>query len=258
MKIKHPDADFADATVQLMWKCFYYYAYHPFPSANSGGKVEWAAFQRAVSLLALQCTKILGTQDEGAYFWRSDHNDASFQKRNFARVFRSIGAPITKGNESLQMEFSSADMLNDTMDVLAMTQPHTIKMAPSPDQLRSAAQNLLAESAIPMQYTVTREDLSALLSLLSRLRLHTATWGSGFKLGTFEKAIPVYKELADITVNGLGGDQEGNLLSPDQREKVMDLLVSIYCVRWTDISDLSSQICNYDSINFGRRCFSQR
>ncbi|RAL09117.1 uncharacterized protein BO97DRAFT_427790 [Aspergillus homomorphus CBS 101889] len=78
----HPGASFSDNSTQLLWQCFDFYAQHPFPSNPSEEKTEEKidadAFQRALSLLAHQGTKLLGTQEEDDYFWRID--DSFFQK----------------------------------------------------------------------------------------------------------------------------------------------------------------------------------
>ena len=95
-----------------------------------------------------------------------------------------------------------------------MTQPQTLPWVPSPNQLGPVAQKLLSESATQTRYIVTRKDLSILLSLLLRLRLRKAKWGSPwFHFGAFDEADASDKELADILVDGLGGDQEEGFLS---------------------------------------------
>jgi hypothetical protein len=225
---RHPDVAISKAAIQLLWRCFHFYAYHPFPRDATDGKVDSAAFQRAVSLLALQCTDLLGTQDGGDYFWR--HDDAFFRQADFKRIFRSIGLPTkcTSSDQSLQLDDDSTSVLDDAMDVLAMTQPQTVSLAPSPDQLEPAARKLLGESdLLQKRYQVSREDLSTLLSLLLRLRLQKAKWGSRFHLGAFDKADPRDEELADIMVNGLGGGQEEEDLTSDKVLRAMDLLVSV-------------------------------
>ena len=253
----HVNAALSDDAVELLWRSFYYYAHYPFPNTAAGGKVDWDAFQRAVSLLAVQSTDILGMQDEELHFWRADHDDVLFQKANFARVIRSIGVPSPTGESFSQTKDNSSDLINDTMDVLAMTQPYTIKLAPSPDQLQSAAQKLLQEACTPRQYHVKCEDLSVLLSLLLRLRLERAKWHWKSHYGRFETATSNVNKLPDILINGLGGDQEENSLSPYQIEKIMDLLVSVVGSRGFSMSDLCSQICNSDSTNSGPYCFNQ-
>lgn len=144
------------------------------------------------------------------------------------------------------------------MDVLAMTQPYTICLLPSPDQLRPAAQKLLSEGAFQNRYPIVRKDLSRLLSLLLRLRLREAKWGSRFHFGTIEERDLGGKELADILVRGLAGNQDENYLTSDEIRTAMYLLVSLdlvaragskshvgYCsVRRVD--DLAMSFCRSD------------
>lgn len=78
-----------------------------------------------------------------------------------------------------------------------------------------------------MQYRLTRKDLSLLLSLLLRLILRKEKSGGRRCFGQFEKADHGDKELADILVNGVTGEQEGEYLTPDQVRRVPKLLVSV-------------------------------
>ena len=113
------------------------------------------------------------------------------------------------------------------MDVLAMTQPYTIQSAPSPDQLRLAAQKLLGEGAFRKRHRIARKDLSTLLSLLLRLRLREAKWGSRFHFGSIERSDPGDEELDGTLVRKLGGNQDEDCLTSGQILKAMNLLVSL-------------------------------
>ena len=81
METLHPDVAMSEPAVQLLWRCFHFYAYHPFQREGTDGKLDSAAFQRAIALLVVQGTEFLGTQDGGDYFWRND--DALFRNSNF-------------------------------------------------------------------------------------------------------------------------------------------------------------------------------
>lgn len=221
----HPDVALPEAADQLLWRCFHFYAYHPFPRDGTDGKLDSAAFQRAVALLDVQGTEILGTQDGGDYFWRND--DAFFRKSNFERIFRSIGLPENTDRPSIHLDHGSTSNLEDAMDVLAMTQPQTVSLASSPDQLRPAARKLFSEGVFRKGYRIARKDLSRLLSLLLQLRLRDAKWGLRFHFGTLEKRDPDDEELADILVRGLGGNQDEDYLTFSQAMMAMDLLVSL-------------------------------
>ena len=218
----------SEAAVQLLWRCFHFYAYHPFPCDSTDGKIDSAAFQRAVALLAVQGTEILGTQDEGDYFWR--HDDAFFHKSNFERIFRSIGLQENTDRPSIHLDHGSTSSLEDVMDVLAMTQPQTVSLAPSPYQLGPAARELFSKDVCQERCQVSRKDLSRLLSLLLRVRLLDAKWGIRFHFGTLEKRDPADEELADILVRGLGSDQDEDYLTSSLNIMAMDLLVSLNVV----------------------------
>ena len=170
----HPDVAISEASIQLLWRCFHFYAYHPFPCDATDGKLDSAAFQRTVALLVVQGTDILGTLEEGDYFWRNNH--AFFRKASFQRIFTSIGLPENTDRPSIDLDYTSASMLEDVMDVLATTQPQSICLLPSPDQLQPAARKLFREGALQKRYRIAPKDLSRLLSLLLRLRLRKAKW----------------------------------------------------------------------------------
>ena len=175
--------------------------------------------------MVLQCTDILGTQDGGDYFWRND--DAFFRKANLESIFRSISHPEDTDKPSIHADYDSSPIVETAMDVLAMTQPQTVSLAPSPDQLRSAARKLLNESAFKKRYRIARKDLSRLLSLLLQLRQREAKWGLRFHFGTIEQGDPGEEGLADILMKGLGGDQDEEYLTSRQSVMAMELLVSL-------------------------------
>ena len=215
----------SEAAVQLLWRCFHFYAYHPFPRDSTDGKLDSAAFQRALALLVVQGTELLGTQDGGDYFWRND--EAFFRKPNFERIFRSIGLLENTDKASVHLGHGSTSSLEDAMDVLAMTQPQTVSMAPSPYQLGPAAGKLFSEGVFQERCRVARKDLSRLLSLLLRLKLRDAKWGTLYHFGTLEKGDSADEELADILVRGLGWDQDEDYLTSSLNIMAINLLVSL-------------------------------
>ena len=224
----YPYADFSDTIINLLWTCFYFYAYHPFPRGDvGGGRIGWPAFQRSVSLLALRGTKLLGTLEDGDYSWRYDE---SFTHRvNFNRILRSISLP---GDADTQQQLqpgcdTSTLIVDDVMDVLAMTQPQDISVHPSPDLLKPVAQKLISESATPMQDWIKGEELSLLLSLLLRLRLYETKWArKEFHYGTFDEQCPQGDELAHILTERLTGGK-GTVLTSDQAQEALEILVSV-------------------------------
>lgn len=222
-----------------MWRCFYFSAYHPFPTSSEiDAKIDQDAFERAVTLLAAQGTDLLGTLEEGDYFWCSDKDATSFHMASFDRVVRSATC-FYHGYSCL-----SASLVVDVMDVLAMTQPQNVNFTPSADQLEPAARKLLDEgSTRRCRCRAATKDLSMLLSILLRMKLEKAKWGLGFHFGGFDKANSKNEKLARIMVEDTG-------LPMDFHPSTMDLLVSPIDTS-SGISDYSSQTYRYDSTSSG-------
>lgn len=232
---KHPHlvAFGSEPLFQLLWRCLYCYAYHPFPRSRAAvendQRIDFPAFQRATSLLALQGTDLLATQDEGAYYWRYDKDH--FQRRDFVRVFGNIGTPLEGGNgrslpdQGNGGQESVAD-LEDIMDVLAMAQPHSINVAPEPEQLEHVAKRILAGNAALTPYVGTCKDLATLISILVRLRLGGRDRASRSYYGMIDKEDTASDNLARALVDALGEPQKGDHLSPNQIERAMEIFVS--------------------------------
>lgn len=136
------------------------------------------------------------------------------------------------------MQQESIHIVEETTDVLAMTQPFFIHNGPYEHQLAPAAKRLLGENNIQTCRRVTRNDFALLLSVLIRLRLHKGRWGLSFPFGSFEEARPGDDELATILVNALGGDQRRDDIGFDQVLPIMYLLVGI------SLSQFKSRCCN--------------
>ena len=115
IEIAHPEVAISETIVSHPWRVFHFYAYHPFPRSAADGRVDPAAFRRAVTLLAIQGTDILGTQDGGDYVWRED--DAFFRRADLARIFRSVGLSKSVTEPSTALDYSQNGSLNDVMDV---------------------------------------------------------------------------------------------------------------------------------------------
>lgn len=199
--------------MKLLWRCFHFYAHHPFPSAATDRQiVHAAAFQRAISLLVYEQTSFLGTQDDGGYFWRQD--EAFFHRASFKRMLRSIGSQYDTGKSMPQLEDDAASILDDTLDVLSTTQPYAIHVSPPPDQLKGAASRLLGEALYRTSTRTSREDLTLFVDLLLQ-----------FNLDSFDRPDHTGTSLANILVSGLGDEQWQNLTS-DHVNMAMRLLVS--------------------------------
>ncbi|RAL05941.1 uncharacterized protein BO80DRAFT_440678 [Aspergillus ibericus CBS 121593] len=212
----HPNVSFSNEAIDLLWRIFYFYACHPFPHyVTDASKIDFNGFQRAVTLLAHDATDYLGTQEDGDYYWRFD--EMFFQKASFLRMLRSIGHLEESGLEEA--------VVDDVMDVLAITQPQAMKLMPSPDKLRRAARELLDSGKTPMGCRVTRRDLSTLLLLVLRMRLAREKWGHGDHYGTIGEVHLGDEQLAEALVGGLVGDK--NDLGVDDLLRVQDVLPNL-------------------------------
>ncbi|KAJ5612724.1 hypothetical protein N7510_005918 [Penicillium lagena] len=197
----HPGATIPDASIDVLWSCFYFYAYHPFPRYDADHqKLDRPAFERAISLLAFHRTEILGTLGDGIGYWRISRQQNQHTS-----------------NPSLSID-------DDMMDVLAMTKPNIEKGFPSSDQLTPAVQRLL-KGANP-SYKLHLNDLATLLGLFSRMRVHKLTWGQGFYYASFEESSPQKEELVKILLQPFRLDQEG-FLTPDSMIRGLDILPNL-------------------------------
>ncbi|KAK6063347.1 hypothetical protein SCUP515_12501 [Seiridium cupressi] len=133
--------------------------------------------QRKPLLNVFQCDRLLGTR-ELEWYWRNDATD--FHRASFERIFRSIAAPDRNtGNEFQHEKNDTTSMLSDAMDDLVMVGPQFMHAMPSTEQLETIARKLSTEGFAVARKAVTREESSALISLLLRLDLRKEN-GAGF------------------------------------------------------------------------------
>ncbi|PYI04460.1 hypothetical protein BO78DRAFT_449873 [Aspergillus sclerotiicarbonarius CBS 121057] len=260
----HPDTTLPDAAIDVLWSCFYFYAYHPFPRENAnGGKLELPAFQRALTLLALRGTTLLGTVNEDGQpgpYWRS-LRCPSTGLSNIDRIFRSISEVSHEPNPGTQIVDSSTFIIEDVMDVLATTYPSHIKFSPWYPELKEVAEGLL-EDRVP-QYQLKDNDLTALVSMILRLRLHKPTWGEDgehFHYGSFAESNPQVEELANVMVQQFQPRQKG-FLSADRILQGLDVVPNLefyFHQLWaaifqphkpTDIPAIGTELASYSSMD---------
>jgi hypothetical protein len=72
----------------ILWRCFSFYAFHPFSESMSGKTIDWGAFQRAALLLGMRGVDRLGVMND-EILWVQDWD--TMYMSNFRRIFRSIG-----------------------------------------------------------------------------------------------------------------------------------------------------------------------
>ncbi|RAH76618.1 hypothetical protein BO86DRAFT_404479 [Aspergillus japonicus CBS 114.51] len=201
----HPDSALSCDSIDLLWRCLHYYAYHPFPQEATGEAIDPDAFNRAVALLAHGGTCLLGTQDVGGYHWRN-HDDTQYICRaNIARMLRSIGRPETVSLPPAEHQKDTPSVLSDVVDVLATTQPYSINQAPSPERLDITARELLTEEpATPTRWRVSRRDVSLLIALLLHLRVSpTRKWDRTRYFGCFAPSDRADEHLATCLIQGI-------------------------------------------------------
>jgi hypothetical protein len=222
IEITHPHLISSEAVIQLLWRCFHFYAYHPFPLDTSEGRIDWEAFQRAVTMLAAHGSDLLGVIEDIDCYWRFAGDDL-YNQAKLNRIFRSIGTP----ERSTELDEESRHMVEEATDVLAMTQPFYMHNGPHEHELTPTARRLLREDQVRTRRRVRREDLKTLFSILLRLNLFQENWGLSFPLGNFEPDESDADEIAHNLVSGLEGCERQDDLRFEEFNQITHLLVSI-------------------------------
>jgi hypothetical protein len=189
---RHPRID-SHETTYLLWQCLHFYAHYPFARSSRGSRIDLKGFQRAVALLVFRGTDSLGTQQPGDHYWR--HDEALFREADFRRMLRSISEPA---------QFYSVEKqwaVDDVTDVLATMQPHSATLAPSPDQLREAAERIRPSGS--MKHRLCRDEFSLFVRLLLQLRVWGVE-GSCLPSGIFNgDSSSACQELADSIADAI-------------------------------------------------------
>ncbi|OKP14801.1 hypothetical protein PENSUB_5865 [Penicillium subrubescens] len=219
IEIAHPHLTSSEGVVQLLWRSFHFYAYHPFSQNSIGGRIDWKAFQRAVAMLAAQGADLLGVKEEIESYWRFDGENL-YDQAKLKRIFRSIGTP----EKSTELSDESRHILEEATDVLAMTQPFFMHNGPHEHQLTPTAQRLLGEDLIGTRRRVTQKDLKMLLNILIRLSLFKENWGLSFPFGGFGPTEPGADGLANILASELKGGQRQEYLGFNRVNQIKHLL----------------------------------
>ena len=177
IRSSYSDAKISDAAVRLLWRSFYFYARHLFPTlfqCPQEATLEFDSFKRAVLLTVFWADSLLGTV-ELDWYWCEDA--AFFHRAGIARIFSSLALPSVSCGAQQNID---AGAFNGAMDVLVMTGPQPINAVPSEDQLEPVVRRLLAEGGLRVTraQTVRRGKLSTLIDLLLRLSLREQRWAS--------------------------------------------------------------------------------
>ena len=172
LKTQFADIQALHEAVPILWRSFYFYAYFPF-SVGSEKQVDYAAFQRGVTLASSVANGRLGIDASGAYLTpRCDTVHVQLW-----RAFRSL-AVQSRGKtkpEWFETQNRSAEM-DDLLDVLALVQPgHLCMLTVQRERLSSYAQRIMPEScykdALYPKEHIPREDFASLLKLLLSLQI---------------------------------------------------------------------------------------
>ena len=156
-----------NASISILWKCFHYHAYFPFPQKPE--RLDYSAFQRAIGLLAAEGNLDLGDNADGVTMDGDKYPDGSSRAlKQLWIVFKSLSlqfAPLSGYKSSEAVGLSTTE--EDLMDVLCLTQPYDPPMMPTPmEDLRPHAKRIL-NSPAPYECTfIPREDFLGLLKLL--------------------------------------------------------------------------------------------
>ncbi|KAK9778135.1 putative TLDc domain-containing protein [Seiridium cardinale] len=220
----HSASAISDSAIQLLWRSFCFYAYHPFPRELRHVNVDFDGFKRAALLNVLQCDRLLGTR-ELEWYWRNDA--AYFHRASFERIFRSIAAPDKNTDNELPHEKNdTTSMLSDAMDVLVMVGPQFMHAMPSTGQLETIARKLSIEGPAIARKAVTREESSILISLLLRVDLRKEKWGWLHHFGDVVADSPLCEGLTKALINHLTGGEDEQSITSDQLLKATNSMAS--------------------------------
>ena len=192
-----------NANISILWKCFHYHAYFPFPQKPE--RLDYSAFQRAIGLLAAEGNLRLGDNGDGVTMDGDRYPDGSSRAlKRLWIVFKSLSlqfAPSSEFKSSEAVGLSTTE--EDLMDVLCLTQPYNPCIMPAPmEDLRPHAKRIL-NSPAPYECTsIPREDFLGLLKLLFCIVMNEPDRSRG--ITTAAHALPITdKDLLNGTTDAL-------------------------------------------------------
>ncbi|PYH68674.1 uncharacterized protein BO88DRAFT_444355 [Aspergillus vadensis CBS 113365] len=221
----HPDTTIPETAIDVLWSCFCFYAYHPFPLIGADDrKLELPAFERALILLSLQGTELLGIEDDGFGRRWGPFREKCNCKVRINRIFRSIsiGSPHLTSHPHV----TNFDTLvtEDAIDAMLTICPSHPKLSATPEKLTPLAERLLEGRTVQFQMKV--KDLAHIICLIMRLRVYKTTWGRGFHYGSLEEPSPEKEELANVLAQSFSHDQDESL-SPDLVLRALEILPNL-------------------------------
>ncbi|PYI15796.1 hypothetical protein BO99DRAFT_341620 [Aspergillus violaceofuscus CBS 115571] len=221
----HPDIIIPDTAIDVLWSCFCFYAFHPFPfSAADDRKVELPAFDRGLLLLSRQGTRLFGTvhDDFGRCWGRLDEPCNCGRRMN--RIFRSISRVDRASSAGPQCDGFDTFVTDDMINAILAIFPFHPKLYPSLEQVQPLTQNLLGGRT--GQYAIRAGDFAALLSLIMRLRVSETTYDQNCHYGLLEEPSADTEELVGILVRSFSRDQD-EYLAPEMVLRALDILPNL-------------------------------
>ncbi|KAI1425302.1 hypothetical protein F5Y12DRAFT_747890 [Xylaria sp. FL1777] len=225
VRSRYPATVICDAAIQLLWRSFHFYAYHPFPRDIRHAKVDYDAFQRAALLIVFQCDGFLGTR-ELDWFWRNDA--AFFRKASLERIFRSIALPENTAKEEISRQLNSMiSAVSDVQDVLIMVGPQFMHTFPTPEQLETVPRRLFGGRLHFLRGVLRREEVSTLISLLLRMRLSEEKWCSFYTLSDIVEVNPGVEDLTTALVDSIIENESEHIIISERLLTIMGLMPNI-------------------------------
>ncbi|KAI2953319.1 hypothetical protein CBS147323_10126 [Aspergillus niger] len=221
----YPDTTIPETAIDVLWSCFCFYASHPFPLSGAGGrKLELPAFERALILLSLRGTELLGIEDDGfGRRWGAFRENCNCRAR-INRIFRSIGLSSPQAISHPHATGFASLVTDDVIDAMRTLCPCHPKLAATPEKLTPLAERLLDGRKVQFQMKVN--DLADLLCLIMRLRVYKTTWGRSFHYGSLGGSTPEKEELANVLARSFCLDQDESL-APDLVLRALDILPNL-------------------------------
>ena len=168
-----------NASILLLWRCFYFHAYFPFPRETD--RLDYGAFQRAIGLLAAEGTLCLGDNKWGIYVDRDRYPDANARASNRLWIlFKSLSTrnPLPdhcRSTKSSILDLSTTE--DDLMDILALTQPNNPCIKPAPiEELRPHAKRILGSSKCHTYSSIPQREFLGLLKLMLSNQIDKPEW----------------------------------------------------------------------------------
>jgi hypothetical protein len=163
-------------SIPILWRCFHFHAYYPFTELSSD-RMDLAAFQRAMALLASDGASRLGCDWFGDYGIRRE-GDGDLASYCRERILRSLATPVASQEEKSKNKAVQGPQMDDLLDVLTLVHPPSFPYGcTTQDELRGHAQRILGSTVSFAAVSIPREDFLSLITLLLSIRLEERSFG---------------------------------------------------------------------------------